>query len=86
MYHLLYTPTFMSWWERLNPEDQAAVAGALKALEAIGPEFGVPHVHRVRQSYFDTMRELRVDCGHRNVRVLFGFDRSSQIRVAHRRG
>ncbi len=71
MWEVEYTDQFGQWWDTLNEEDQDAIVGRVRLLEAAGPGLGRPSVDNVHQSRHPAMKELRAE---RALRVLFVFD------------
>jgi hypothetical protein len=66
-----YTNQFGEWWDTLDEQDQDALIGRVKLLEAAGPGLGRPSVDNVHRSRHPAMKELRAE---RALRVLFVFD------------
>lgn len=69
-----FTDQFGGWWESLNAEEQDAIDRSVGLLEARGPQLGFPHTSGIASSRYDHMRELRVQCEGRPLRVLYAFD------------
>jgi hypothetical protein len=69
-----FTEEFETWWSGLTEAQQIAVDAAVRLLEARGPTLDHPHSSDVRGSRRARMRELRVQCRGRPLRVLYAFD------------
>ncbi|MCC5070829.1 type II toxin-antitoxin system RelE/ParE family toxin [Xanthomonas campestris] len=63
------------FFDELASDEQVRVAGAMRMLEAHGPTLGRPHVDRLKGSRHKNLKELRVQCGDKQFRILFAFDR-----------
>lgn len=69
-----FTEEFETWWSGLTEAQQIAIDAAVRLLEARGPTLDHPHSSDVRGSRHARMRELRVQCRGRPLRVLYAFD------------
>jgi hypothetical protein len=69
-----FTEEFETWWSGLTETHQVAVDAAVRMLEARGPTLDHPHSSDIRGSRHTRMRELRVQCRGRPLRVLYAFD------------
>jgi hypothetical protein len=69
-----FTEEFETWWSGLTEAQQIAVDAAVRLLEARGPTLDHPHSSDIRGSRHARMRELRVQCRGRPLRVLYAFD------------
>jgi hypothetical protein len=69
-----FTDEFGAWWDTLAEGEQDAVDRSVGLLEARGPHLGHPHTSGIAMSRHDHMRELRVQCQGRPLRVLYAFD------------
>jgi hypothetical protein len=69
-----FTEEFETWWSGLTEAQQVAVDAAVRLLEARGPTLDHPHSSDIRGSRHARMRELRVQCRGRPLRVLYAFD------------
>ena len=69
-----FTDEFEVWWKDLSQEQQVAVDAAVRLLEVRGPALEHPHSSDIRSSRHGRMRELRVPCQGRPLRILYAFD------------
>lgn len=68
------TDEFESWWEGLSEPEREAVAGHVGALEEHGLSLEFPRTSKIKGSRHGRMRELRVKCQGKQLRVLYAFD------------
>lgn len=68
------TDDVQTFLDGLSDEDRDQVLGTIELLRQYGPNLGRPSVDRIKQSRHHNMKELRVQCGDRQHRVLFAFD------------
>ncbi len=68
------TPHFERWYHACDDDAQVAIEAAVELLVISGPLLGRPAVDTVRGSRFRNMKELRIQCGGRPLRVFFAFD------------
>ena len=69
-----FTDEFADWWDHLTAEEQASVRASVKLLEELGVSLKYPYCSGIERSYYDHMRELRVQHAGRPYRVLYAFD------------
>ena len=69
-----FTDEFEVWWKDLSQEQQVAADAAVRLLEVRGPALEHPHSSDIRSSRHGRMRELRVPCQGRPLRILYAFD------------
>ncbi len=69
-----HTDEFEAWWDGLNIDEQVAVAGYVDSLEQAGPTLDHPRSSKIHGSTHGHMRELRVQCQGRPIRVFYAFD------------
>ena len=69
-----FTDEFAGWWDGLTEQEQISVAAHVEVLEQFGPTLGSPRSSQIRGSKHGGMRELRVQCQGRPIRVLYAFD------------
>ena len=69
-----FTGEFESWWDDLVAEQQGKIDAIVHVLEEHGPNLGFPYSSGVKRSKFPEMRELRVQCQGRPIRILYAFD------------
>jgi hypothetical protein len=68
-----FTDQFHDWWLTLDEEQQEALAGRVRLLQARGPSLGRPSVDTIASSRHQHMKEIRC-AKHGTLRVLFAFD------------
>lgn len=68
------TDEFSAWWDGLTEAEQEAVTAHVGVLEEIGPALDFPHTSQIKGSRHGRMRELRIKCQGRQLRVLYAFD------------
>ncbi len=68
-----FTDQFHDWWLTLDEEQQEALAGRVRLLQARGPSLGRPSVDTIASSRHQHMKEIRCS-KHGTLRVLFAFD------------
>lgn len=69
-----FTDEFEAWWNDLSEDEQIAIDASVRLLELRGPTLEYPHSSEVRGSRHGRMRELRVQCQGRPLRLLYAFD------------
>ncbi len=73
-WELEVTAEFEAWWNGLTAADQERVGAVIDQLERRGPALEFPYSSAVVTSRHSGMRELRVQCRGRPVRILYAFD------------
>lgn len=68
------TDEFDSWWNEIGEKEQIQVDAHVRLLEQHGPHLGYPHSSGIAESRHTRMRELRVQCRGRPIRVFYAFD------------
>ena len=68
------TDEFTAWWDGLTEAEQEAVTAHVGVLEEIGPALDFPRTSQIKGSRHGRMRELRIKCQGRQLRVLYTFD------------
>lgn len=63
-----------AFFDELTEDEQTRVAGAMRMLQEHGPNLGRPHVDSLKGSRHKNLKELRVQCGDKQFRILFAFD------------
>jgi hypothetical protein len=69
-----FADEFEPWWDGLTTDQQGKVDAIVRVLEEHGPNLGFPYSSGVNGSRFPEMRELRVQCQGRPIRILYAFD------------
>lgn len=69
-----YTDEFGNWWDTLSEVEQIAIDAHVRELERRGPRLPFPYSSGVAGSRHSHMRELRVQCGGRPIRIFYAFD------------
>lgn len=70
MVEVVVTNEFRNWYEALNESVQDKIISVVTLLERHGPELGYPHSSAIRGK----IRELRVQCKGRPIRIFYAFD------------
>jgi hypothetical protein len=65
---------FIAWYRDLTDDEIESVNFSVDLLEQVGPVLGRPHVDTLRGSKIPNLKELRVQCQGRPLRILFAFD------------
>lgn len=68
------TDEFGSWFVHLSEADQDAIDFTVDLLTAQGPSLRFPHSSGISKSRHSHMRELRVQCEGRPLRIFYAFD------------
>ena len=71
-----YTDEFEHWWLQLLASQQDDVGMRVEMLRRQGPHLPFPYSSSIQTSRHGRMRELRVQCGGRPIRVFYAFDPS----------
>lgn len=71
---VMSTAVFDAWWHALEPPAQDAIDVVVRLLQVRGPHLGFPYSSAVQGSRHGHLRELRVQCRGRPLRVLYAFD------------
>lgn len=74
MWKIKTTDRFDWWFSTLQENERAAVLGALLVLRERGPMLPRPWADSVKGSCHNNMKELRVQCHGRPIRLFFAFD------------
>lgn len=74
MWLLKTTDRFDWWFSTLQDHERAAVLGSLLVLRARGPELPRPRADSIQGSRYSNMKELRVQCRGKPIRIFFAFD------------
>lgn len=69
-----HTNEFEDWWSGLVEGEQAKVAAHVGELERRGPNLPFPYSSGIEGSRHDHMRELRVQCEGRPLRIFYAFN------------
>ena len=69
-----YTDEFGAWWDMLTESEQISVDAHIRNLESRGPSLPFPYSSGINGSRHAHMRELRVQCGGKPLRVFYAFD------------
>jgi len=69
-----FTDEFGSWWETLSEAAQVAIDAHVRELERRGPSLPFPYSSSVEGSRHSHMRELRVQCRGKPLRIFYAFD------------
>jgi hypothetical protein len=69
-----YTDEFGEWWDSLTVGQQAKLRSSVLLLREFGPALEFPHSSKINRSAYPEMRELRVQCGGKPLRVLYAFN------------
>ena len=69
-----YTDEFGVWWTGLTEGEQDETAAMVELLEEHGPVLRYPHSSGVKGSRHGHMRELRVQCEGRPIRIFYALD------------
>lgn len=68
------TDEVAKWISVLDDDAKEAILKNLFILSEIGPSLGRPYVDSVKRSKHSNMKELRVQCKRKLIRILFAFD------------
>lgn len=74
MWQVEFTDDFGGWWDMLSSAQQTAIDASVRMLEQLGPHLSRPHADTVKGSRLANLKELRVQCRGRPVRIFFAFD------------
>lgn len=74
MWDVEVTDEFFAWWETLTETEQTAISATVGLLEERGPILSRPHADAVKHSRHSNMKELRIQCQGRPIRILYAFD------------
>ena len=77
MVEVLGTAEFEEWFLGLGGADARAVVRGVGLLEAKGPALGFPYSSALTGSRY-ALRELRVQCSGRPLRIFYAFDPQRQ--------
>ena len=69
-----YTDEFGEWWDSLTATQQSKLRSSVLLLREVGPALEFPHSSKVTRSAHPEMRELRVQCRGKPLRVLYAFN------------
>jgi hypothetical protein len=69
-----YTDEFNEWWETLTEIEQVKIRASVLLLQEMGTALEFPHSSKIRGSAHGEMRELRVQCQGRPLRLLYAFN------------
>lgn len=69
-----HTDEFEDWFVDLPEADQDAIDFTVDLLMAQGPQLRFPHSSGINNSRHSHMRELRIQCEGRPLRVFYAFD------------
>ncbi|HKT15704.1 MAG TPA: type II toxin-antitoxin system RelE/ParE family toxin [Allosphingosinicella sp.] len=69
-----HTNEFGDWFVELSEADQDAIDFTVDLLMAQGPRLRFPHSSGINNSRHSHMRELRIQCEGRPLRVFYAFD------------
>jgi plasmid maintenance system antidote protein VapI len=76
-----FTDQFHNWWLTLDEEQQEALAGSVRLLQARGPSLGRPSVDTIASSRHQHMKEIRCP-KHGTLRVVrFRSDHNSDLLI-----
>ena len=78
MWHIETTETFDTWFDALDDTDRANVLASMLVLRERGPMLPRPYADTVKGSYFNNMKELRVQSKGNPIRAFFVFDPKRQ--------
>ncbi|AYF34414.1 MAG: type II toxin-antitoxin system RelE/ParE family toxin [Vreelandella alkaliphila] len=74
MWSIEQTDTFEAWFFSLEEIERENVLASVLLLRERGPMLSRPHADTVNGSQHSNMKELRVQCQGRPIRVFFAFD------------
>ncbi|MCL5770286.1 MAG: type II toxin-antitoxin system RelE/ParE family toxin [Planctomycetes bacterium] len=74
MWQVEFTDDFGRWWCDLSSAQQTAIDANVRLLEQLGPHLSRPYADTVKGSRHSNMKELRIQCQGRPLRVFFAFD------------
>jgi hypothetical protein len=77
MAEVLGSTEFEEWFLGLGSAEARAVVRGVGLLEAKGPALGFPHCSALAGSRY-ALRELRVQCSGRPLRIVYAFDPERQ--------
>lgn len=69
-----YTDEFGGWWDQLAEAQHVAITAHVEKLEQRGPTLPYPYSSAIHGSRHRHMRELRVQCAGRPLRIFYAFD------------
>jgi hypothetical protein len=69
-----YTDEFGDWWGTLAEAEHVAIDAHVQGLERRGPNLPFPYSSAVNGARHSHMRELRVQCGGKPLRIFYAFD------------
>lgn len=68
------TDEFKAWWTGLTEDEQNEITAVVELLEEHGTRLQFPHSSNIKESRHSHMRELRVQCAGKPIRVFYAFD------------
>ena len=69
-----FTDEFGEWWRELHEAAQDEIGASVELLTEHGPDLPFPSSSGVSGSRHSHMRELRVQCGGKPIRIFYAFD------------
>jgi hypothetical protein len=69
-----FTDEFGEWWQELNEAVRDEITATVELLTEDGPDLPFPYSSGVSGSRHSHMRELRIQCGGRPIRIFYAFD------------
>ncbi|MGO9486472.1 MAG: type II toxin-antitoxin system RelE/ParE family toxin [Rhodomicrobium sp.] len=69
-----FTDEFGEWWQELNEAAQDEIGATVELLTECGPDLPFPYSSGVSGSRHSHMRELRIQCGGKPIRIFYAFD------------
>lgn len=69
-----YTDEFKNWWDTVSEKQQNDIVAVVNLLAEKGTNLSFPYSSGIIGSKHSQMRELRVQCGGKPLRIFYAFD------------
>jgi hypothetical protein len=73
-WNLEYTDEFQAWWDSLSETEQESAMAISQLLAERGPQLPHPYSSQINGSKHGHMRELRIQCQGRPIRIFYAFN------------
>ncbi len=74
MYHVIFAPEFIDWFQVLTTAEQDDVLAALQVLKQYGHQLGRPYADTLNNSNLTHLKELRIQHAGKPYRAFYVFD------------